>query len=190
MGRQWNCTRVAVVLFSLSALGVSLWAQTINDPLTSSEADQVRSASINPKKRMELLMSFAMDRLQRFRSGLQLPDPNVHELYGLLRQYSEITNELDDNLNELAGGYRTGEMGAPPKIGKLSQATLSGEQSALQQLLQLRTHMNAATLSHYKYDLDDAVDATKGVIDDAQHALNVSRQKALAKKKHSRHKFW
>lgn len=93
---------LAVVLFVALAAG----AQTKHDPLTAREVDQMRDSAQDPKKRVDLLLSFARERvmaIERLRMAAK-PGPNdPSTIAELLTDLAGLIDELDDNLSMYNG---------------------------------------------------------------------------------------
>ena len=91
--------------FLLFVLCAGAPAQTRHDPLTSIEVDRMRDSAPDPKRRIDLLLGFARERLlavERLR-GAANPGPNrVHgddaKAEELLGDFALLIDELDDNL--------------------------------------------------------------------------------------------
>ena len=90
-----------VVLLVL--LCTALRAQARHDPLTAVEVEQMRDSAQNPKRRIDLLLGFARERMvavEQLRSTVNAsPNANAKQ-EELLGDFSIIIDELDDNLAE------------------------------------------------------------------------------------------
>jgi hypothetical protein len=87
-----------ILLFSLCA---PAFAQSRHDPLNTREVEQMRENAQDPKKRVDLLLSFANERvmaIERLRTVAK-PSPNDPDtLVDLLTDLAALIDELDDNL--------------------------------------------------------------------------------------------
>lgn len=76
-------------------------AQMHHDPLNPREVDQLRETAQQPKKRMDLLISFAKDRMlavDRLRSATNTNLDDSAKIANLLADLAAVIDELDDNL--------------------------------------------------------------------------------------------
>ncbi len=72
------------------------------DPLTSSEIDQLRAVAAEPAKRLHLLVTFCQSRLATL--DRIAADPAQGALVKtLIGDFTAIVDEIDDNLDQLAG---------------------------------------------------------------------------------------
>jgi hypothetical protein len=72
------------------------------DPLTSSEIDQLRAVAAEPAKRLHLLITFCQSRLATL--DRIVADPAQGALVEtLIGDLTAIVDEIDDNLDQLAG---------------------------------------------------------------------------------------
>jgi len=93
----------AVLLIMLS---VAAQAQSKHDPLNAREIDQMREVAQDPKKRVDLLLSFSRERMlaiERLHAAAK-PGPNDSDtIAGLLADLAGLIDELDDNLSMYNG---------------------------------------------------------------------------------------
>lgn len=88
-----------IVLLAISALTVD--AQRRRDPLTEAESDQIRQATIEPPKRIKLMLTFATARLtaiDQIRANPNLQKEQTTHIHDLLEDFASIVDELDDNV--------------------------------------------------------------------------------------------
>lgn len=165
--------------------------QVGRDPLTPSEADQLRDTADNPAKRVQLLLGFAADRLTRFQQTRAGAAPDRQDaMYRLLREYDGIIAELDDNIDEWMGGHVTGEMTGPPKLEKPLQAMMAAEQGFIAQLTKIQSSSAAADLTTYHFQLSDDLDDTRNSLQGAREhlaELGKRKQEAEQAKKRKKH---
>ncbi|MGH9541776.1 MAG: hypothetical protein ACRD2H_07820 [Terriglobales bacterium] len=164
--------------------------QVGRDPLTSSEADQLRDTADNPAKRVKLLLDFAADRLTRFQQTRAGAAPDRQDaMYRLLREYDGIIAELDDNIDEWMSGHVTGEMSGPPKLEKPLQAMMAAEQGFIGQLTKIQSSSSAADLATYHFQLSDDLDDTRDSLQGARENLaDLAKQKQEAEQAKKRKK--
>lgn len=94
---------VTVLLIALSGCAL---AQAKHDPLTSREVDQMRDSAQDPKKRVELLLSFARERVmavERLRTAAKPGANDSGTIADLLTDLAGLIDELDDNLSMYNG---------------------------------------------------------------------------------------
>lgn len=73
------------------------------DPLTEAESDQLRETSLEPQKRIKLLISFTEARLNaidQVRSDTKLGDGRGPRIHDLLEDFTSLLDEMNDNLDQ------------------------------------------------------------------------------------------
>ena len=88
-----------IVLLAISAFTTD--AQRRRDPLTEAESDQIRQATIEPPKRIKLMLTFATARLtaiDQIRANPNLQKEQTTQIHDLLEDFASIVDELDDNV--------------------------------------------------------------------------------------------
>lgn len=165
-------------------------AQVGRDPLTPSEADQLRDTADNPAKRIKLLLDFAADRLTRFQQTRAGAAPDRQDaMYRLLREYDGIIAELDDNIDEWMSGHVTGEMSGPPKLEKPLQEMMAAEQGFIAQLTKIQSSSAAGDLATYHFQLSDDLDDTRDSLQGArEHLAELAKRKQEAEQAKKRKK--
>lgn len=81
-------------------------AQRRRDPLTEAESDQLREATEEPPKRIKLIVTFGSARLatiDQIRANPNLQKEQGAQIHDLLEDFSNIVDELDDNLEMFDG---------------------------------------------------------------------------------------
>lgn len=76
------------------------------DPLTESEADQLREASLEPYKRLKLYIKFTDARLEsidQLRSDPKQADGRGQKIHDLLEDFTALMDEVNDNLDQYQG---------------------------------------------------------------------------------------
>lgn len=139
--------------------------QTRKDVLTEDETDKLREEQ-DPAKRIELYVSFAQDRLDRFINfRAQPPDPNYDTgeyLDRLLGEYISVNDEMKDWIEDqydrhgdMRKGLRTLIERGTPQLGELRQIQGSPGPFA----------------SDFAHSLRDAIDDLTDALDGATKAL-------------------
>lgn len=88
-----------IVLLAISSITAD--AQRRRDPLTEVESDQIRQATIEPPKRIKLMLTFATARLtaiDQIRANPNLQEEQTKQIHDLLEDFASIVDELDDNV--------------------------------------------------------------------------------------------
>jgi hypothetical protein len=165
-------------------------AQVGRDPLTRSEADQIREAADNPAQRIALFLQFAQDRLDQFQNKRKGNDfDRAGSMHQALQDYSGILEELDDNVDELVAGHVTGEMqGKIPKAEKPLRSIINAESKMLASLQNIQSTSSPADLSIYRYELADCLDATRDSLKNAQEGLVQAKQREEERKREKKQK--
>ncbi len=138
--------------------------QDKKDYLMETEADKIREAGNNPGERMRLYVGFADDRLKKFQYELARAVAERRRgevLNGLMNAYSGC---LDDAADQIADA-------------KEKQMDIHGSLKLLEskgkeflEILQKLDQGNGPDYESYKDNLEDAIQATKDAIADAQKA--------------------
>ena len=85
----------------LAVLCAAAQAQTHHDPLNEREIDQMRESAQDPKKRIDLLIAFARERvlaIERLHSATKPALGDADKIADLLSDLAVLIDELDDNL--------------------------------------------------------------------------------------------
>ncbi len=88
-----------IVLLAIGAFTTE--AQRRRDPLTEAESDQIRQATVEPPKRIKLMLTFATARLtaiDQIRANPNLQKEQTTQIHDLLEDFASIVDELDDNV--------------------------------------------------------------------------------------------
>lgn len=172
------------LLLFVVLLALPLVAGT-RDPLNDKEVDQLREAAQDPKKRIELLISFAQARLlaiQQLRSDPKLEKDRAANIHDLLEDFSTLVDQLDDNLDMYA--RQAADLRKPLK--KVIEAGTNW-QLQLRGLKEAPAANEEATKEAKKYDfvLETAMESVNGTLDDARDLLEQQDRRAEAgKRKH------
>jgi hypothetical protein len=136
--------------------------QQQKDYLSSVEADKIRDAENNNNERIRLFLSFAEDRLKKFRYELEHPSTNRHA----------------DMLNSLLNAY----VGCVDDAADLIQLGIEKQDNIRKgvELMSVRTKeflvileklsAEGAEREIYKDNLDDAIEGTRDAMNDAEKA--------------------
>jgi ABC-type transporter Mla subunit MlaD len=132
------------------------WAQTRHDPLTPREVDQLRETAQLPKKRIDLLISFARERMlaiDRLRSATKSNPDDTGKIADLLADLATVIDELDDNLEMY--NRHSEDLRSPLRHVLDAEAEF---QSKLESLNQSATPLQKRRLT---VALEDALDSVK-----------------------------
>lgn len=158
-------------------------AQTRHDPLNPREVDQLRESAQEPKKRIDLLISFARERMlaiERLRSAAQSatqpaaqpetqpavtqPDiDNSGKIADLLTELAAVIDELDDNL-EMYNGHND-------DLRRPLRHVLDAEAEFLPKLEALSDNATSLQKRRLAAALADASDAVKSSSEGARAML-------------------
>lgn len=142
------------LLISLVALlAFSADAQRRRDPLSEAEADQIRVATDEPPKRVLLIAGFATARLaaiEQLRANPNLQDDKAAQIHDLLEDFSNVVDELDDNLDM----FDERNIDLRKALKKIVETNTDWQ-------LRLRTlkETSGADLKGYEFVLQDATEA-------------------------------
>ncbi len=95
-----------LIAILLACFCVGAQAQVRHDPLNAREVEQMRETAQDPKKRIELLISFSRDRMlavERLRSSNKPGLDDGARVADLLGDLAVLIDELDDNLSMYNG---------------------------------------------------------------------------------------
>ncbi len=154
------------------------------DPLTEAEADQMRELAQEPEKRIRLIVKFAKARMQaidQLRGDPKAAEGRSKKVHGLLEDFTEIMDELDDNV-AMYGGHKD-------DISKVLGDVLvaDGDFRTRLQALKAGSQADAASAKEakdYEYAVQNALDAVESSEKDAQDLLDeIAKEKQEAKKK-------
>ncbi len=156
------------LLVPLIAAGAA--AQYRHDPLNSQEVDQLRETAQEPIKRLPLMVKFArarMDTLDQLRAQSPTAD-RAAQIREALKDFTTIVDQLDDNIDDYAD--RGLDLRKPLKTIVDADTEF---QTKLQAWKQAGTSDPAVAkeFPHYSFALDDALDAVKSNLDNAQKTL-------------------
>lgn len=150
----------------LIGLCAAAGAQSRHDPLNPREVDQMRECAQEPKKRIDLLISFAQERMlaiERLRSAAQPTTDNSGRIADFLADLAAIVDELDDNL-EMYNGHSE-------DLRRPLRHVLDAEAEFLQKLEALSDNATSLQKRRLAAALADASDSVKGSSDGARAML-------------------
>ncbi len=164
-------TVLTCVLALCTCAGASIpaFAQE-REPLNNNEIDELREAAQEPVKRLRLYVTFSGSRLIDIDSlqGKNNVADRGQQIHNLLQDFSTLIDEMDDNIDEYA--RRAQDM------RKILPEVIKAEtdyQTRLRTLQQTATNDPKATeeFRAYNFALQDAIEAVRGSLDDAQKTL-------------------
>jgi FMN phosphatase YigB (HAD superfamily) len=136
-----------------------------HDPLNSREVDQLRESAQEPKKRIDLLISFARERMlaiERLRDA-KSAGGNADRMADLLADLAAVVDELDDNL-EMYNGHSE-------DLRRPLRHVIDAEAEFLQKLGALSDNATALQKRRLAAALADASDSVKSSSDGARIML-------------------
>lgn len=166
----------AIALFGLLiGLCAGAGAQTRHDPLNPREADELRESTPEPKKRIDLLVSFARERMlaiERLRDAAQpanqpAPQSSLDDsgrIANFLTDLAAIIDELDDNL-EMYNGHNE-------DLRRPLRHVLDAEAEFLQKLDALSESATSLQKRRFGAALADASDSVKSSSEGASAMLS------------------
>jgi hypothetical protein len=179
-------TKIAF-LFLLLALPA---AAKKRDPLTESEADQLREVAMEPYRRIKLMIKFAEARLvaiDQVRVDPKLAADRGKQIHDLLEDFTSLLDEINDNLDQYEGRQLDKDQVKQYHKG-LKELIEADERFDLR----LRTLQSAAETDpitkkeapDFRFVLQDARDALKSNADMAREYIETTHdQKGSPEKK-------
>lgn len=159
----------ALAICSFAGASLPAFAQE-REPLNNNEIDELREAAQEPVKRLRLYVTFSGARLIDIDSlqGKNNVQDRGQQIHDLLQDFSTLIDEMDDNIDEYA--RRAQDM------RKILPEVIKAEtdyQTRLRTLQQTTTNdpKAAEEFRAYNFALQDAMEAVRGSIDDAQKTL-------------------
>ncbi len=168
------------VLLLLIAVTVPASAQRRRrDPLTPIETDQLREVSPEPEKKLKLYVDFARARMvaiEQLRKDPKLAPDRGQRIHDLLEDFTNIIDELDNNLGDFAA-----------KRADERKALKGVIEAGSEFQLKLRTLKEAPgsdpslvqEARAYSFMLTDATEAVETILEDARATLD--KQNAAVK---------
>ena len=170
--------RQLAMLFCMLLICCAAQSQTQRrDPLNDKEIDQMREAADWPDKRLELMVQFArerMNKIDQLRADAKSAKDRPMQIHDLLEDFTALLDEIEDNV----------EMYASHKADMRKGLTLTVEASSEWQnkLRRLKEQSPPEELDQYAFVLANASDAVKDMADDTREELQDQNQLAKEKK--------
>lgn len=168
--------KTKIALLAILVCAVTLSAQRRrHDPLTEAEVDQMREVAQEPEKRLKLIIKFANARMQaieQLRGDPKMAEGRGKQVHDLLSDFSELVDELDDNVNM----YATRKQDISKPLGDVIVADSDWQ-------LKLRGIKEdakaAAEARDYQFVLETAIDAVNASADNARDLLDeIAKERA------------
>jgi uncharacterized protein YukE len=165
--------RVASLVLPLLLIASTAYATRKHDPLTETEADQIRDAKQEPEKRLKLYIKFTdqrFDSLEQLRADPKQAQGRGNKVHDLLQDLTSLFDEIGSNLD--AYGTQTLDKDQQKQFHKGTKELVSATARWTDKLRVLR---NAAQMDSqakvetrdYEFVLRDAEDALKSCADTA-----------------------
>jgi hypothetical protein len=155
--------KTAWKLALIAALLVTPAAAQRHDPLTAAEADQIREASQDPARRLDLIVKFArvrLDALMQLRADPKAGADRAAKTHDLLEDFEAVIDELDDNIDDYSA--RNQDLRKPLKDVVDAETDF---------LAKLQTLKGAPDEKVYSFMLQDTIDAVSSSLDNAKSTL-------------------
>jgi hypothetical protein len=169
--------KFAHLLFAISLLLTSLWAQRRSDPLNPLEEDQLRDAAQDPTERLKLFDQFARARLaslEQMRADPKVTDRAL-QIRDRLQSFLDVYDELNDNIDTFV--ERKADLRKPLKLVIEADTEFQARLRALKS----SADANKNEAKEYDFLLSNVLDAVDGGIQD--HRLLLTEQEEAAKHK-------
>lgn len=156
-------------------------AQRHRDPLTSSEIDQIRDTSWEPRDRLKLYVEFARARLvklEQMRSDSKTKD-RARQTHDLLDDFQLLYDELNDNIDTYV--ERQDDIRKPLKLIIDADTEFQAKLRALKDA----ADVPKAEASGYEFVLTNALDTLDSSADDHRKLLADQEDAAKHKKLHA-----
>ncbi|HWX52985.1 MAG TPA: hypothetical protein VN176_00195 [Verrucomicrobiae bacterium] len=171
-----HARRILIVLMLLTLVSAA-WAKR-RDPLTETEADQLREAALEPQKRLMLLIKFTsarLDAIEQLRADPKEADGRGAKIHDLLEDFTALLDELNDNLDQYQG--RPLDKDERTDFRKGLKAVISAGDQFDVKLKTLRAEAQSSPqtrkeLPDFQFVLQDAQEALKSTLDMAKEYLS------------------
>src|ERR1700730_693320 len=174
--RAWLAVGVLGLLVSVSP------AQRRHDPLTSSEADQLRPQAQEADLRLKLFVQFARQRLEtidKSRSDPKVADRGTATRDGL-QDFLDVYDEMNDNVDS----FEDQKADFRKALKLIIEADV--EFQAKLRALQATPNSSASEVKVYEFLLQTALDAVDSSVKDHRELLAEQEEAAKHKKKANR----
>ena len=167
----------AIFLGALLIGCVSQSSAQRRDPLNEKEIDEMRESADWPDKRLELMVQFArerMNKIDQLRADAKSAKDRPMQIHDLLEDFTALLDEIEDNV----------EMYASHKADMRKGLTLTIEAGSEWQnkLRRLKEQSPPEELDQYSFVLANASDAVSDMGDDTRKELQEQNQLAKEKK--------
>ena len=159
------------------------------DPLTEAETDQLRETALEPDKRIKLMVKFTEARLtaiDEVRVDAKLGDARGTKIHDLLEDFSNLLNEMNDNLDQYEG--RPLDKDTTKLYHKALKELIEADQRFDLRLNAIRSAAENDPVMKklypdFRFVLQDAEDSLKANLDAAREDIETTHENAPAKKK-------
>jgi len=181
-----NSTKKLIIIILL--LSTVAFARK-RDPLTDAETDQLRQVSLEPEKRLKLLLKFTearLDAIDQARADAKQAQGRGNKIHDLLEDFTYLIDEINDNLDQYQGGRL------------LDKDSVKDYRKGLKEVITAedRFHARLRTLRHdaesdpqtkteardYMFALQDAEDDLKSSLDTAKEYSKEKEEEKPAEK--------
>ena len=169
-------TKIAFLLLLLSlAAGAKR-----RDPLTESEADQLREVAMEPYKRIKLLIKFSEARLasiDQVRVDPKLGSERGKQVHDLLEDFGNLMDEINDNLDQYEARPMDKDMVKQYHKGLKELIEADGRFDLKLQALKSAAETDPITKKEapdFRFALQDAQDALKSNADMAREYVETT----------------
>ncbi len=177
-------TTLVVALLLFLAITAPAQRRRGHDPLTASEADQLRDVAQEPPKRIKLIIKFAQARMQaieQLRGDPKLSTGRGKQIHDLLEDFTAIIDELDDNINMYA--KRKEELVRPLGDVITADSEFQLKLRGLKQASEADPKVMAEA-KDYQFVLENAIDSVNSNLDNARDLQDeIAKAKQDTKKK-------
>ena len=160
-----------ILLLALTALAAG---QHRRDPLTETEADQLRDMRMEPLKRLKLYIKFTdarLDSIDQLRNDPKQADGRAAKIHDLLQDVAALLDEINDNLDTYEDQVLDKDQHKQFRKGVQDVVEATGRWDERLKVLRNAMQMDpqAKAESHgYVFALQDAEDALKSCADVAR----------------------
>jgi chromosome segregation ATPase len=181
-----HARRTLIVLILLTLVSAA-WAKR-RDPLTETEADQLREAALEPQKRLMLLIKFTsarLDAIEQLRADPKEADGRGAKIHDLLEDFTALLDELNDNLDQYQGRPLDKDDKTDFRKGIKAVMAACDQFDIKLKNLRAEAQSNPQTrkeLPDFQFVLQDAQDALQSSLDVAKEYFNTKDADAPKKK--------
>ena len=147
------------------------------DPLNEKEIDEMRESADWPDKRLELMVQFArerMNKIDQLRADAKDAKDRPLQIHDLLEDFTAILDEIEDNV-EMYGSHKA-------DMRKGLTLIIEANSEWQNKLRQLKEQSPPEELDQYSFVLANATDAVSDMGDDTRQELQEQNQLAKEKK--------